>query len=464
MKVAASKNIARANGWFITKHPKRRIDSASWRSHFECLSVTRTLCAILFTVHFSLFTFNSFAQRPAPAPAQDSTVILLNGRAHIGNGQVIENSAIGFSKGKITFVGDARTMRIDPTGARLIHLDGKDVYPALIAANSDIGLWEIELVRSTNDKTEVGSFNPAVRSLISYNTDSKVIPTVRSNGVLLAQVVPSGGVVSGTSSVVQLDAWNWEDAAYKADDGVWLSWPFYNPFKQEAVDQYRKQVEAIELFFKQAQAYRNNPPAAKDVQFEAMRRLWNGTGKLYIRASTSYQITAAVLFAKSMNLPCVIAGGEESYKCVDVLRAHNASVMFNRIQSLPLATDDDVDQPYKTPSVLQQAGIPFCFAMDVYWQNRNLAFNAGQGVAYGLTKEQALTALTQNAAIILGIGDRTGTLESGKDANIVVSTGDVLDMRTNNVELAFVQGRRISLDNKQKELYETYRKKYGLDK
>jgi imidazolonepropionase-like amidohydrolase len=193
-----------------------------------------------------------------------------------------------------------------------------------------------------------------------------------------------------------------------------------------------------------------------------MNGLWNGTKKLYIRASTSYQITAAVLFAKNMNLHCVIVGGEEAYKCIDVLKSNNISVILNRIQSLPLTPDDDVDQPFKTPAALQQAGIPFCFSMDIFWQNRNLSFNAGQSVAYGLTKEQAVTALTNNAAKILGIADLTGTLESGKDANIIVSTGDVLDMRTNNIEHAFIQGREISLDNKQKDLYEMYKKRYGL--
>jgi imidazolonepropionase-like amidohydrolase len=192
-----------------------------------------------------------------------------------------------------------------------------------------------------------------------------------------------------------------------------------------------------------------------------MKKLWSGNQKLYIRASTFYQITAAVLFAKSFGLRCVIAGGEESYKCVDVLKANSASVILNRIQSLPLLADDDVNQPYKTPEVLLHNGIPFCFAMDIFWQDRNLPFNAGQAVGYGLTKEQAVSAMTQNAANILGIGERTGTLDAGKDANIIVSTGDILDMRTNNVELAFIQGRSISLDNHHKELYEQYRKKYS---
>ena len=426
---------------------------------FNRIGFTRTAFLLTF-FHFACFVFHSSAQRPTPAPPQDTITILLNGRAHIGNGQVIENSAIGFEKGKISFIGDATTMRLDLTNARVINVHGKDVYPGLIVPNSDLGLWEIELVRSTNDKTEVGTFNPAVRSLISYNTDSRVIPTVRSNGVLLAQIVPSGGVVSGTSSVVQLDAWNWEDAVYKIDDGVWLTWPFYNPFKKDLVEAYRRKVSEIELFFKQAQAYHKNPSKEKDVQFEAMRGLWSGKQKLFIRASTYHQITAAVLFAKSMGLRCVIAGGEESYKCIDVLRNNNAQVILNRVQSLPVTSDDDVDQPYKTPSVLQHNNIPFCFAMDVYWQGRNLPFNAGQAVAYGLTKEQAISAMTQRAAEILGISDKTGTLETGKDANIIVSTGDILDMRTNNVELAFIQGRRISLDNHQKELYEQYRKKY----
>ncbi|HZG01436.1 MAG TPA: amidohydrolase family protein [Chitinophagales bacterium] len=408
-------------------------------------------------------TESLYAQRIVPAPPQDSIVILTNGRAHIGNGQVIENSAIGFEKGRITFVADATTVRLDLTGARVIDVGGKDVYPGLITPNSELGLREIEAVRATVDKAEVGQFNPAVRSLTSYNTDSRVVPTVRANGVLLAQVAPAGGVVSGTSSIVQLDAWNWEDAAYKTDDGVWLTWPFYNPFKPEEQDKYKQQVTSIELFFNQSKAYRNGALPEKNVQFEAMKGLWQGEQKLFIRASTSYQITAAVLFARKMNLRCVIVGGEESYKTLDVLKQNNVSVILNRVQSLPLTPDDDYDQPYKTPAVLQQNGILFSMSMDVFWQDRNQPFNAGHAAGFGLTPEQALSSVTMNAAKILGIDDRTGTLEAGKDANIVVSTGDILDMRTNNVELAFIQGRQILLTDKQKQLYEIYKKKYRLD-
>lgn len=423
------------------------------------MKLTTTLCLLL----CSIVATNLIAQeRIPPAPTQDSSIILMNGRAHIGNGQIIENSAIGFSKGKITFVSDATTIRINPKDARVIDVSGKDVYPGLIVPNSDLGLWEFELVRATNDKSEVGSFNPAVRSITSYNTDSRVIPTVRSNGVLLAQVVPSGGIVSGTSSVVQLDAWNWEDAAYKIDDGVWMTWPFYNPFKPEQQDQYKLQVANIETFFSQSKAYNAVKQNESNVQYEAMRGLWNGKQKLFIRASTSYQITAAVLFAKRMKLPCVIVGGEEAYKTLDVLKENNVSVILNRSQSLPLLYDDDVDQPYKNAALLQQAGVLYSLSMDVFWQDRNQSFNAGQTVAYGVTKEQALASITSNAAKILGVDARTGTLETGKDANIVVSTGDILDMRTNNVELAFIQGRQINLDDKQKQLYEVYKKKYNL--
>ena len=177
-----------------------------------------------------VFSFlQSHAQRIVPAKAQDSVNIILGGAIHIGNGQIIENGAVVFDKGKITFVGATSNVP-SASNAKIIHAEGKQIYPGMIAPNTDMGLSEIDAARATNDYNEVGDYNPGVRSLIAYNTDSKATPTVRSNGILLAQVVPQGGIISGTSSIMQLDAWNWEDAAYKADDAIHLNWPSFFKF------------------------------------------------------------------------------------------------------------------------------------------------------------------------------------------------------------------------------------------
>lgn len=421
---------------------------------------------------FIILCFCSYAmaQMQVPGKKQDSLIVLMNGRAHIGDGRIIENSAIGFENGKIIFIGDARTIRLDLSKAKVIDVYGKEVYPGFITANTQIGLREIEMVRATNDFSEVGSFNPCIRSIVSYNTDSKVTPTIRSNGVLLAQIVPEGGIISGQSSVVQLDAWNWEDAAYKTDEGIHLHWPSYFVYQfDENGDgtvspnkDYQKRIDDIKKYFLTARAYCQSEHIEKDLQSEAMCGLFTGNKKLYIHASSAPEINAAVLFAKEFNVKCVIVGGRESWKCTRLLKENNIPVILHRNQALPTSADGDYDIAYKTPYLLEQVGIIYCNSTDNFWQERNLPFNASQPVPYGLSKEDALKAITLNAAKILGIDHLTGTLESGKDANIIVSDGDALDMKTNKIIYAFIQGRQVDLNNKQKDLYEIYLNKYGL--
>ena len=159
----------------------------------------------------------------------------------------------------------------------------------------------------------------------------------------------------------------------------------------------------------------------------------------------------------------MIVGGSESYQIADLLKANNISVILGQEHELPALDDDDVDQPFKTPAALQKAGVLFALNdNDANTRYRNLSYNAGTAATYGLTKEQALEAITLSAAKILGIDDKTGSLEVGKDANIVVSDGDILDMKSSTVTNALIQGRQVSLDNKQKQLYERYKYKYSI--
>jgi imidazolonepropionase-like amidohydrolase len=417
------------------------------------------------------------AQQPLPAKKQTKSILLMNGTAHLGNGTVIQNSVIGFKDGKITLVADAQTVRIDKAAwDTTINCSGKQIYPGFIAPNTTLGLTDIEAVRATNDFRDIGGFNPHVRSQIAFNTDSKINPTVRTNGVLLAQVTPRGGRISGTSSVMALEGWNWQDATVKADDGVHLNWPSYYSRNWNEDDgfsaysqnkEYESQRQAMEKFFAESRAYAENTATAeKNLRLEAMRGIFNGTQTLYIHADLLKEITEAITFAKKFNIPhMVIVGGSDSWKCTEVLKQNNIPVMLTRVHSLPLRNDDDVDQPYKTAAQLQDAGILFCIQNegDMEASNaRNLPFQAGTCVAYGLNKEQAIAALSGNTAKIMGIDKITGTLEPGKDATLFVSEGDALDMKTNNVTWAFIQGKRLDLRNEQQELYKRYEEKYGL--
>ncbi|HTH81710.1 MAG TPA: amidohydrolase family protein [Mucilaginibacter sp.] len=420
-----------------------------------------------------LSTVLTYAQATiSPAKPQSKPIVITGATIHIGDGKVISNGYIAFNNGKITAVGEGSAPNI--SGAEIINAAGKQVYPGFICPVTTLGLIEIEEgARGTVDNEETGDLNPNVRSLIAYNTDSKVIPTVRSNGILLAQPTPEGGTLSGQSSVVQLDAWNWEDAAYKKDIAVHLTWPVIRTGgrrrapvaagPQESPEERKLQaLDAINSLFTQAKAYAEAKPEVVNLKFEAMKGLFNGSKKLFIIADGAKEIIEAVTFAKKLGVQAVIVGGKESYLVTDVLKNNNIPVIIRETQTLPARDEDDVYLPYKLPKILQDAGVLYGLTGIGFWRQRNLPFEAGQAVGYGLTKEQALSMITINNAKILGIDKTTGTLETGKDANLFISEGDALDMITLNVDAAFIQGRNINLDNLHKELYKKYSDKYGF--
>jgi imidazolonepropionase-like amidohydrolase len=409
------------------------------------------------------------AQSPVPAPAQTAPILILGATAHLGNGAVITNSAIGFEKGKLTLVADATTIRLDRSKySAIFDASGKHVYPGFIACGTTVGLVEIEAARPTQDYAETGAYNPNVRAIAAYNTDSDIPPTLRTNGLLMAQVCPAGGVVSGTSAVVHMDAWNWEDAAVRLEDGVWLNWPslrtfggFANP-EMKKNEQYDKDVLLLHQFFAEAKAYAAQAtPEQKNLKYEAMRELFTKKLNLYIRADNGRTMQEAVLFAEKYGLRPVLAGASDAWQITAFLKEHQTPVILFPPQSLPARDDEDADQPYKTAAALHQAGVEFAITSIGSWRQRNLPFQAGQAVGFGLPYEAAVQAISLQAARILGIAGQTGSLEVGKDATLFISEGDALDMRTCKVTAAFIQGRNISLDNKQKQLYQKFEANKG---
>ncbi|MGB1204984.1 MAG: amidohydrolase family protein [Chitinophagales bacterium] len=425
-------------------------------------------------IYILLFLLNGFflqAQSVEKTQVNDNkSIVLKGGTAHIGNGEVIENSLIILENGKIKDIGTVASITDLPENAETIELAGKEIYPSFIAANTNMGLAEIGAVRATRDYQETGVFNPNVRSIIAYNTDSEVTPTVRSNGVLLAQVTPNGGAVSGQSSIVELEAWNWEDAAYKMDDAIYMAWPrmFSYSWKERKIkknEKYEKQTSDFEQTFAEAKAYCSNKNGGTtNLKLEAMCDLFSKNKKLYVKTDYIKEIVAAVHFAKKFELELVIVGGQDSWMATDILKDNNVAIIINKTHNLPRRADEDVDLPYKLPKILQDAGILYCITVgsgwDGFWDQRNISFEAGTAAAYGLTKEQALMSITSNAAKILGIDETVGTLEKGKDATLIVSKGDALDMRTHHIEQAFIRGRSVDLDNKQKKLYRKFMTKY----
>jgi len=431
--------------------------------------------ALLFILT-GLMSGTSFSQQ-TPAPEQTRSVLILGGTAHLGTGDAIEDAAIGFRNGKIDFVGrafQADKSKYDET----IDAKGKQIYPGFIVTNTTLGLQEIGAVRATQDQYEVGTFRPNVRAIIAFNTDSEITPTVRSNGVLMGQITPRSGVISGASGVVQFDGWNWEDASIKMVDGIHLNWP--STHHKHAVDgkvnirkrkTYTQQKHEIERYFSEARAYAEAHPepstSVMDVRHEAMRGVFDGSLALYCHASDAREITEAVHFKRKMGIKrLVIVGGYDAYLVGDILRENNVSVLLTSVHRLPRFTEDDIDLPYRLPKLLADEGVLFALQVDARMtemNTRNLPFYAGTARKYGLTEEQAIMALTRNPAKILGVDELCGTIERGKDATLFISDGDALDVRTNHLTHAFIQGRRMDIDNRQKELYRKFQTKYGAE-
>lgn len=409
----------------------------------------------------------SFSQN-TPASKQSESILIVGATAHLGTGEAIENSAIGFENGKITFVGKADAVD-KSTFTKVINAEGKDVYPGFIAPNNQLGLVEIESVRATRDDREVGFINPSIRSIIAYNTDSKVTPTIRSNGVLLSQVTPLGGLIAGQSSVVQLDAWNWEDAAVQTDEGIWLNWPRYytwtgwwaEPGEIKMNDNYNDQIQTIKDYFREAKAYATAKPSTeKNLKFEAMKGLFDKSKTLYVKVDFSKAMMEAVNFAKAADIKVVLVGANDAWMITDFLKTNDVPLIISQTHRLPSREDEDVDMPFKLPAILEEAGLTYALMIQDMWQQRNLPFQAGHAVGYGLDYEKAVQAISLNPAKIMGIDEAYGSLEVGKSATLFISKGDVLDMRTSTVEQAFIDGRDINLNNKHKVLYEKYKGKY----
>jgi imidazolonepropionase-like amidohydrolase len=425
------------------------------------------------TIYSLLFFFlvgNSIAQQ-TPADKQTTTFSIEGATAHIGNGEIIENSLLTFSDGKITFVGSA-TVKTARLGT-VISAKGKHVYPGFIASNTTLGLVEIDAVRATDDKDEIGLMNPHIRSLIAYNAESKVVESMRPNGVLIAQITPRGGALSGTSSVVQLDAWNWEDAAIKTDGGIHMNWPSsFTAGKWwlgedpalKPNPKYIKNIGEIKEYFINAKNYLASNKIKTHLPYQATAGLFDGSKRFFLHVSGQKEITDAITISKKLGINnLTIVNGEHAEKVADLLVKNNVSVILERPHRNPNNEDDSYDATYTIAKTLIDKGVLVSIGMEGQMERmntRNLPFYAGTFAAFGLDKEVALQLITLNAAKILGIDSFAGSLEVGKDATLFISEGDALEMRSNILTDAFIQGRKISLETHQTELWKRYAEKY----
>jgi len=424
----------------------------------------------LLTMIMLLVFSNTIAQQ-IPGETQNETISIVGATLHIGDGTLVENGSLVFENGKITAIGSSAD--VEARGA-IINAEGKHVYPGFIIPNASLGLGEIDAVNATIDDDEMGTFLPHMRSLVAYNAESKVVESMRPNGVLIAQITPRGGAISGTSSIVQLDAWNWEDAALKTDDGIHIKWPNSLKSKYEGFgrvvasgknDAYEQKVLDLTNFLTGAKAYGKADSKKENIPFAATQGLFNGNQKVYIHVKRVKEIMDAVSLMQTLGIRnTTIVGAEEAYKTIDYLKSNHISVLLKRTHSLPGNNDDDYDLPYKNAVLLAKGGILVGLENSGNMERmngRNLPFYAGTTTGFGLNPEEALTLITLNTAKILGIDKNYGSLEKGKSATLFISEGNALDMRGNVLTKAFIDGRKISLETHQTDLWKKYMDKYS---
>jgi imidazolonepropionase-like amidohydrolase len=428
---------------------------------------------LIYSILFVVFVCNisTYAQNPSVSKKQEGVLIINNAKIFIGNGKEIQNGSIIVENGLIKSVGEAVNPKEYPN-ARIINSLGKSIYPGIISPNNALGLTEIEAVRTTSDFQEIGQFNPNIRTLIAYNTDSEVIPTVRGNGVLITQATPEGGIISGRSSIMNLDGWNYEDAALKKDDGLWLNWPSkiissfdFSTFSREKKknENYDNQINEINTYFNFAKADKGTK-TSENLKYQAVSSILSSGARLYIRFDTDKEALDAISFIKKYEIKFpVLVGAVSSELVCNLIKENNISVLIPTTHRLPEMDDAEVWEAYKLPKKLMDKGILVgMFYNESYWRTRNLPFVAGNAAGHGLTKAQALQMITLNNAKILGIDNLVGSLEAGKRATFVVSEGDILDMKTSKVEMILINGAIVDLDDKQKRLAKKYQEKYNI--
>ena len=433
----------------------------------------------------NILFLNLIYSQQTPAPTQDKSILIYGSTAHIGNGQTIKNSVIGFTDGVIDLVAstdgiwsneilmmfsDSNNKKYDT----IIDASNSHVYPGIIALNTNLGLVEVDAVRASVDDDETGTYLPEIRSIIAYNAESKAVESMRPNGVLLAQIAPNGGIISGKSSVVQFDAWNWEDAVIKYDQGIHLNWPSPYTFGRwwlgedrglKANTNYSKQIKDLKNFFDKSKA-NMNIENSMNLKSNAMKTVLNGETTVYLYADDEKEIVDGVTFLKSFGIAkIVIVGATESKNQLNFIKLNNIPVVVKQPYRFPQSVDSDPMETFAIAKKMLDAGILVSIdptgTASARVSIRNLPFYAGSFSSFGIDKEVALSMITHNPAKILGIDKDFGTLEVGKSATLFISKGDALDIISNNVTHAFISGRNLSLETHQTRLWRRYSNKYS---
>lgn len=388
------------------------------------------------------------------------------------SGPKIENTTLTVVNGKIAEIG----AKVAPKGLRLIEGKGLQVYPGIVNSATQIGLSEISSIRETNDTGELGDFNPQLRAIIAINPETEHIPVVRSNGITSVITLPGGtsGIIAGQAALIHLDGYTYEEmeinrtAAYQMRFPTMASRSFdFDTFQfsrgsfADSKRRYDIQMQTMRKFFDDARSYlaakKANAPGLKaNVKFDAMQPLLDGQAPMMVVASKEREILAAIQFAEEQKFRIVLADVRQPGKAVEKIAEKKIPCILGPVTQLPPEADMPYDFNYSLPAQLHKAGIKFAFGSFANQFARNIAFEAASAVAYGLPYEEGLKALTLNPAEIWGVGAQYGSIEKGKFADLLVTDGDPLEVKT-NVRMLFIQGRQQSLESKHTRLYDKYR-------
>jgi imidazolonepropionase-like amidohydrolase len=409
------------------------------------------------------------------AGAAPGATLFTGAKIHPVSSAPIENGQMLIDGAQIIAVGT--DLSAAAGDADRIDLSGRWVVPAFIAANSVIGLTEIETVRGSVDIAEAGAINPNARAQVAINPDSELIPVARSNGVLYAHVVPQagqGGIISGQSALIALDGWTWEQMTLQAPIGVHLIWPSTRlppwlpaPMREEAINSAKRSRELIEQAFDDAKAYRQAQAAgqikAPDARWEALSPVLGGELPLFIHAIDLQQIREALDFTQARGIKFVLVGGQDAWRVAAELAQRQIPVILHTPFELPLRRHESFDVSYSNAGKLVAAGLQVAIASDASTfaatAERNLPYAAAQAVSFGLPWDQGLRAITLAPAQILGVADRLGSLEAGKTASFLVSDGDPLDVRS-EIVAAYLNGQALDLGSRHTRLRDKYEAKY----
>jgi len=418
-----------------------------------------------------------YGNNQIPGTNQKRPILLRGGTLHTVTGNVLEEYDLLFAEGKIVTIDE----QIQPSPETdVLDIYGKHVVPGFIAGYTRIGLTEISAVKQTNDHSEIGEINPNVRANVAYNPDSDLIPVTRSNGVLIVNSSPSSGRIPGQSSVMTMDGWTWEEATLKHPSALNLNWPNmrYN-FRKDAKkkekiqrEEYNKSLREMDLLIRDVRAYHHRKNAKErkaehkqktDLRLESMIPFVVFKDPIHIKADDVRQIEAAIKWSNKHDLNIVIVGGRDAWMIPEVLVQNNIPIIILGVQTTPRRRFEPIHTPYKIPAMLQKAGVHFCISLDPGYPMdghvRTLPDEAMRAASWGLTKDQALRAITLSAAEILGVDDQIGSLELGKDATLFISDNEPLT-QDNHPFKAYIQGREIDLSDRQKNLWNKYKEKY----